>query len=109
MIENNNTFEVGKLICKTQDIKGLTFKLTCGGFPEQYDVFKGSKQVAYVRLRHGWLYVSDPSMDNIWWETDDCEDTDYLLCGDGNFETPEERYYFLNKISECKITPYNTT
>lgn len=88
------------LLCETQEIKGLLFKLTCGGCPEQYDVFMDNKQVSYVRLRHGWLYVSDPSMDNIWWQIDDTDDVNPQLEGDGNFDSPEERYYFLNKIAD---------
>lgn len=88
----------GSLLCETQEIKGLLFELTCGGYPEQYDIFKDNEQVAYVRLRHGWLYVSDPSMDDIWWDTDDTEDVIPQLKGDGIFDSPEERYYFLNKI-----------
>ena len=41
-------------------IKGLDFKQTCGGCPEQYDVFKDGKQVGYVRLRWGGLSCRYP-------------------------------------------------
>ncbi len=84
---------------KTLDIKGLTFKLTCSESPEQYDVLNGDTQVAYVRLRHGWLYVSNPSMDDIWWQIDDTDDVEVRLQGDGIFENASEREYFLNKIA----------
>lgn len=32
-------------------IQKLEFRETCGSCPEQYDVFKGGRQVGYVRLR----------------------------------------------------------
>ena len=41
-------------------IEGLDFKQTCGACPEQYDVFKGKKQVGYVRLRRGNLTCDYP-------------------------------------------------
>jgi len=88
---------------KTRDIKGLNFKLTCSESPEQYDVFKGDTQVAYVRLRHGWLYVSDPSMDDIWWQIDDTYDAEVRLQSDGIFENATEREYFLNKIADVVV------
>lgn len=88
---------------KTLDIKGLTFKLTCSESPEQYDVLNGDTQVAYVRLRHGWLYVSDPSMDDIWWQIDDTDDVEVRLQGDGIFENASERKYFLNKIADVVL------
>lgn len=45
------------------EIKDLTFKQTCSACPEQYDVFdKDDKQVAYIRLRWGSLYVECPDV-----------------------------------------------
>lgn len=44
------------------DIDGLVFHKTCDAWPEQYDVYKGSKQVAYVRLRMGNLTVEVPDV-----------------------------------------------
>lgn len=41
-------------------INGLLFKMTCCASPEQYDIFKDGKQVAYSRLRHGCLEVRVP-------------------------------------------------
>lgn len=43
------------------------FYLTCGGYPEQYDVFHKPlgylpKQVGYVRLRGGNLYCTHPDV-----------------------------------------------
>lgn len=42
------------------EIDGLRFVLTCSACPEQYDVFKGDEQIAYVRYRHGSLTVETP-------------------------------------------------
>lgn len=39
---------------------GLELKMTCGFAPEQYEVFKGGKQIAYFRLRHGEFTVHCP-------------------------------------------------
>lgn len=44
------------------EIDGLKFKLTCYACPEQYDVFKGDKQVAYIRLRWSHLKVHYPDI-----------------------------------------------
>ena len=44
------------------DVDGFIFHKTCDAWPEQYDVYKGSKQVAYVRLRMGRLSVSVPDV-----------------------------------------------
>lgn len=43
-------------------IEGYLFHKTCEAWPEQYDVYKGSKQVAYVRLRMGSLTVRVPDV-----------------------------------------------
>ncbi|MBC7752485.1 MAG: hypothetical protein H7Z73_12380 [Candidatus Saccharibacteria bacterium] len=70
-------------------IKGYELKLTCSECPEQYDVFKEGKQVAYFRLRHGEFRVDVP----------DCgHETIYEseeMQGDGLFED-DERDHFLN-------------
>ena len=49
-------FEAGT----TTNIENMIFHQTCPACPEQYDVYKGSKVVAYVRLRHGRLTVECP-------------------------------------------------
>lgn len=33
------------------EIKDMKFMMTCGGCPEQYDVYDGKNPIAYVRLR----------------------------------------------------------
>jgi hypothetical protein len=43
------------------EIDGLRLVLTCSAYPEQYDVFKGDQQVAYLRLR-GRLTVEMPDV-----------------------------------------------
>lgn len=64
-------------------------KITCEACPEQYDVFRNGKQVAYFRLRHGYFYVSVPNCsDNIIYEANPV--------GDGIFEY-NERGKFLNE------------
>jgi hypothetical protein len=61
---------------------GLELKMTCGACPEQYDVFKDGKQVAYYRLRHGefrvdypecggeTIYEAEPSGDGIFYDNE---------------------------------------
>lgn len=40
---------------KEEKFYGYTFKMTCSACPEQYDVYKGKKYVAYIRKRWGHL------------------------------------------------------
>ena len=78
----------------------LVFKCTCRACPEQYDVFYNDKQVAYVRLRHGYLYCDVPDYNG---------DTIYEANpqGEGCFWDNEEREYYLNIIKD-KIVEYYT-
>lgn len=78
-------------------IGGLEFKLTCLACPEQYDVFLDGVQVAYVRLRHGFLRVWVP----------DCDDDDNLIYTHefddgwkGTFDSDEERFDYLYEIAK---------
>jgi len=41
----------------TIEIDGFVLEQTCGACPEQYDVWKGGKQVGYMRLRWGSFRV----------------------------------------------------
>lgn len=43
-------------------IRKLNFELTCESCPEQYDVYFEGKQVAYVRLRGGYLSCECPDV-----------------------------------------------
>ncbi len=89
----------------SQTIGALTFKLTSHAHPEQYEVFDNDNiKVAYVRLRHGMLYVSHP--DDVmqkWWSThydDTAFAPDRRLKGDGYFDDDKERIYFLTLIAK---------
>ena len=75
-----------------QLIDGYRLVLTCPSCPEQYDMFEGETQVAYLRLRHGAFRVDSP----------DCGDTTILTMhpeGSGQF-MPEERERFLKLAIE---------
>lgn len=37
--------------------------MTCSACPEQYDVYKDGRQVAYLRLRHGRFTVTTPDVE----------------------------------------------
>lgn len=72
-------------------IHGYIFVRTCFACPEQYDVYLGKQQVAYVRLRHGRVYASNPDVGG---------KVVYQAYpeGDGIFASDEERDYHLNQI-----------
>lgn len=48
------------LIEKLYANNGLELTRTCFACPEQYEVFKDGKQIAYYRLRHGEFRVDFP-------------------------------------------------
>ncbi len=75
-------------------INNLEFRLTCFACPEQYDVFSGSRQVGYVRLRGGFLSGDFPPCGG---ETvlEHIFDDDWKGC----FDNDEERHYWLNRAS----------
>lgn len=70
-------------------IDGLRLEKTCSACPEQYEVFEGESQVAYLRLRHGEFRADVPSCGGhtVYYTTS--------MRGDGSFE-PDERDFFLN-------------
>lgn len=74
-------------------IMGYDLVLTSYACPEQYDVFKGEKQVGYLRLRHGEFRVDAPDSDGetIYWAEPD---------GDGRFED-DERERFLTEAVQA--------
>ena len=80
--------------------KDLQFDCTCFACPEQYDVLYNGNVVAYVRLRHGYLYCNVPDYNG---------DTVYEAWprGDGCFWDDEEREHYLNIIKD-KIVEYYT-
>lgn len=88
------------IIQKLFSNNGLTLVITCPACPEQYDVFKGDKQVAYFRLRHGVFTVDYPDVegDEIYYAEPK---------GNGIFDKDERLNYMakamrvvLNKINE---------
>lgn len=73
------------------------YYLTCGSFPEQFDVVSRTSkmQVAYIRLRGGRLYCSVPDVGGqiIYYHEFD----EYI----GAFYTEEDRLFYLGKINEA--------
>ena len=85
------------------EIKGLRFKKTCSGCPEQYDVFDSNdEQVAYIRLRWGCLTAECPDVGgNLVYEAD---------VGDGftgSFRSENERRMHIYRIAAA-ITEWIT-
>ena len=61
-------------------VRGYEFRLTCWACPEQYDVYKDSKYVAYVRKRWGHLGVHPIKNHEIDWDNyilDEQEDDEW--------------------------------
>lgn len=71
------------------DVEGCRLLKTCSACPEQYDVYRGGKQIGYLRLRHGHFRADYP----------DCGgETVYEAepRGNGAFD-PDERSHFLSE------------
>lgn len=83
----DNQFQQRQIIEKLYAKNGFNIVMTCPACPEQYDVFKDGKQVAYYRLRHGDFTVDYPDAGG---ETIYEAETK----GDGAFE-PDERLLHL--------------
>ena len=66
-----------------------TLEQTCGMCPEQYEIYLNDKNVAYLRLRHGYFTAKVGSI-LVYGARPD---------GDGGF-TCEERDKYLNKAIE---------
>lgn len=76
-------------------IEDYLFHKTCEAWPEQYDVYRGKKQVAYIRLRMGRLSVSVPDVGGeVIYYKDYKNDS-----AKGYFYTQEERMKYLTKIA----------
>ena len=69
---------------------------TCAACPEQYDVYRGARQVGYIRLRNGYFYLSYQDMygETIYEHTFE----DRLK---GCFDSDEERDTYLKKSLEA--------
>lgn len=80
----------------------LRFEQTCGSSPEQYDVYdENNNQVAYVRLRYGYLRVYCPDYG--------CEAVyehvfSYRL--KGCFDDEQERSKYMKRIRNAIIEYY---
>jgi hypothetical protein len=73
---------------------------TCGACPEQYDVYDGENNlVAYLRLRHGYFYVSCPDVEGTVVYSAHPE-------GDGMFKE-HERDYYLDRAMEAIVEYYD--
>ena len=88
-----------KIILDSKDtitINNIVFNKTCDAWPEQYDVYKGRKQVAYVRLRMGRLTVRVPNVSGkvVYYKNFEKEDP-----VKGYFNNQEERIQELTKIA----------
>jgi hypothetical protein len=79
------------------NIYGYELIKTCGGCPEQYDVYKNNKMVGYLRLRHGYFRADCPEC---------CGTVVYEACpkGDGSFDEDEREFYLTEAIK--KINEY---
>jgi hypothetical protein len=89
---------MNKYSCTGSDMKinGLTLVQTCIACPEQYDVFKGDKQVAYMRLRGGVFSVEVP---------DACGEEVLRACpkgGGGMFEFNERMLWLREGVKAIK-------
>jgi hypothetical protein len=62
----------------------IELEQTCGACPEQYDAYYGTKQVGYLRLRHGNFYADGPNGQTVY---------EANPKGDGIFEEDERDYY----------------
>ena len=72
-------------------INGYEFRCTSSAFPEQYDVFKGMVEVAYLRLRHGFFRVNCPNYDGPVVYTANTK-------GDGCFDNDEREFHLKRAI-----------
>jgi len=62
----------------------IRFHKTCDACPEQYDAYKGTEYVGYLRLRHGRFTVEDVSGNLLYSATPK---------GDGCFDSDERDHY----------------
>lgn len=97
-------------------IDGLDFHMTCEFCPEQYDIYKDGKQVAYFRLRYGSLKVEEIVNGDKWeFGTTICDyDLPKSNGWEGEFRSKEERTRYLkwcakwvNKFLETGKTKYD--
>ena len=83
-------------------IDGVLLKRTCWACPEQYDAYIGSRQIGYLRLRHGFFSVEYP----------DCGGTEVYSAepeGDGIFEHDERETYLRAAVTALKAADASPT
>lgn len=86
--------EIKQINSYTKEIMGYKFEMTCGSCPEQYDVYKNDKQVAYVRFRYGSCTTYTEPLGQI--ICDYCNFDGWQ----GNFESERQRNYYLQLIAK---------
>lgn len=69
-----------------EELLGVRLERTCFACPEQYDVYEGDTQIAYLRLRHGTfravvpdvggevVYTSNPRGDGVFHDSERTEE-----------------------------------
>lgn len=79
-----------------QHILGCRLELTCGAYPEQYDVFIGHRQVGYLRLRGGRFRADYPDV---------MEETVYTAepQGEGYFFDDEREFFLTHAVSALVV------
>jgi hypothetical protein len=77
------------------EINGYRFQLTCFACPEQYDVYKGDEQVAYIRLRWGALRATVPDVGG-----EEIYTVNFLEENRGVFPSPKSRAFHLTEIAK---------
>ena len=55
--------EIKDVVERGMRIGDYDLQKTCDGCPEQYDVYKGTEQVGYLRLRHGLFTARYPDVE----------------------------------------------
>lgn len=101
--DNDNSMENTQTETYNMNVNDLEFIMTCGACPEQYDVFYDKKQVAYIRLRWGYLTVSCPDYGG----TCIYESNAGANSWSGCFEDDIERMKHMKKIRQAIVDYYN--
>lgn len=77
------------------ELNDIKLEMTCGACPEQYEATYNGDEVGYLRLRHGYFYVSFPGVrGEVIYEA--------YPEGDGIFED-NERDLYLNEAKQSII------
>lgn len=74
---------------------------TCGGCPEQYDMFLNGEKIGYFRLRHGYFYAEYLPTEEVVFSINPK--------GDGIFEADERDLYLKKAIKAIIDKHYQYT